>query len=242
MLSVLSVLSVSSVVVFLLPLSSAEPRPHNGHMATTNRQTRILLASRSPERRRILEALGLSFESVATGVEEDTGAHLIPRELVAALASAKADAALELEPGYDLVIAADTIVECDGAILGSPRSDAEARAMLQKLSGRTHTIITALVAVAPRTGKRANCVVETEVTFRALDEQAIEAYIRTGEPLHKAGAYGIQGLGALLVERVDGSHTNVQGLPVEALAEAAAEVGFNLLDLVEPGALKADRP
>jgi septum formation protein len=209
-------------------------------MPSTNRQTRILLASRSPERRRILEALGLRFDSVATGVEEDTRAQLIPRELVAALASAKADAALELEPGYDLIIAADTVVECDGAVLGSPRTDDEAREMLKKLSGRTHTIITGLVVASQ--GKRANRVAETSVTFRQLDDDTIEAYIRTGEPLHKAGAYGIQGLGALLVERVDGSHTNVQGLPVEALAEAAAEVGFNLLDLVEPGALKADRP
>jgi len=211
-------------------------------MTTTNRQPRILLASRSPERRRILEALGLRVESAATGIEEDAGSQVAPRELVAALASAKADAALELDSDYNLVIAADTVVECGGAILGSPRTDAEARDMLRTLSGRTHTIVTGLVVVAPRTSKRANCVVETEVTFRALDEQTTEAYVRTGEPLHKAGAYGIQGLGALLVERIAGSHTNVQGLPVEALAECAAEVGFNLLELVEPGSLRAERP
>ncbi len=211
-------------------------------MATTNQQPRILLASRSPERRRILEALGLGVESVATGIEEDAGPEVAPRELVAALASAKADAAIRLDSGHDLIIAADTVVECDVAILGSPRTDAEAREMLRALSGRTHTIVTGLVVVAPRTGKRANRVVETEVTFRTLDEQTIEAYVRTGEPLHKAGAYGIQGLGALLVERVDGSHTNVQGLPIEALAECVAEVGFNLPDLVEPGSLRAERP
>jgi septum formation protein len=209
-------------------------------MAPTNRQPRILLASSSPERRRILEALGLSVESVATGIEEDVGSEVAPRELVAALASAKADAALELDSGHDLIIAADTVAECDGAVLGSPRTDAEAREMLRTLSGRTHTIVTGLVLASQ--AKRASRVAETQVTFHQLDDDTIKAYVRSGEPLHKAGAYGIQGLGALLVERVDGSHTNVQGLPVEALAEAAAEIGFNLLDLVEPGTLRAERP
>lgn len=140
------------------------------------------------------------------------------------------------------MIAADTVVERDGTVLGSPRTDAEASEMLRTLSGRRHTIITGLVVVAPATGRRAGRVVETDVTFKPLDEATIEAYVHTGEPLGKAGGYGIQGLGALLVERVEGSHTNVQGLPVEALAECAAELGLNLLDLVEPGSLKAGRP
>jgi septum formation protein len=208
----------------------------------SDRAPRILLASRSPERRRILEALGLRVEAIPTGVEEDASAPLAPRELVAALASAKADAALESSGDCALVIAADTVVECDGAILGSPSNEAEARNMLRALSGRRHTIVTGLVVVAPATGRHAGRVVETDVTFKPLDGATIKAYVRSGEPLGKAGAYGIQGLGALLVERVEGSHTNVQGLPVEALAECAAELGLNLLDLVEPGRLKAGRP
>ena len=205
------------------------------------KRMRILLASASPERRRILERLGIAFDALATGVAEDNDATLSPRELVARHASAKADAALARHPDYDVVIACDTIAECNGRILGSPRTDDEARAMLRQLSGRTHAIISGLV-VAARDGRRAARLVETGVTFRGYDDATIDAYVRTGEPLHKAGAYGIQGLGALLVERVEGSHTNVQGLPVEALAECLGELGYDLMALVEPGSLKADRP
>lgn len=205
------------------------------------KQLRILLASASPERRRILEGLGLRFDAAATGVKEENDAGLPARELVARHAAAKADAALEQHPDHDLVIACDTVVECDGTILGSPRTDDEARKMLKALSGRAHTIVSGLV-VAAKAGRRANRIVETAVTFRALDDETIDAYVRSGEPLHKAGAYGIQGLGALLVERVDGSHTNVQGLPVEALADSLEELGVSLLDLVPPGSLRADRP
>lgn len=210
-------------------------------MFTSTSSARILLASASPERRRILERLGIAFDALATGVAEDNDAALSPRELVARHANAKADAALDEHPDYDTVIACDTIAECNGRILGSPRTDDEARAMLRQLSGRTHAIISGLV-VAARDGRRAARLVETGVTFRGYDDATIDAYVRTGEPLHKAGAYGIQGLGALLVERVEGSHTNVQGLPVEALAECLAELGYDLMALVEPGSLKADRP
>jgi len=205
------------------------------------RQPRILLASASPERRRILEGLGLQFDAIATGVKEENDAGLPARELVARHAAAKADAALEQRPDHDLVIACDTVAECDGTILGSPRTDDEARAMLRALSGKTHTIVSGLV-VATKAGQRANRIVETAVTFCTLDDETIDAYVRSGEPLHKAGAYGIQGLGALLVERVDGSHTNVQGLPVEALADSFAELDVNLMELVAPGSLKTNRP
>jgi septum formation protein len=212
-----------------------------------SKHPRILLASASPERRRILERLGLRFDVLATGVAEDNDATLTARELVARHASAKADAALEMSPDHDLVIACDTIAECDGRVLGSPRTDDEARRMLKALSGRTHAIVSGLVVAAKdsaRAGsaRRAGRVVETEVTFRTYDDATLDAYVRTGEPLHKAGAYGIQGLGALLVERVAGSHTNVQGLPVEALAECLAGLGYDLMALVEPGSLRADRP
>ena len=206
-----------------------------------SRRIRILLASRSPERRRILREIGLTFDAIATDADEDGGDGLPPRELVAQLASLKADAALEAHPDYDLVIAADTVVECGGAVLGSPRTEVEAREMLQQISGRTHRIVTGLV-VARRDGARVCRVVESEVVFRALDEKTIDAYVRTGEPLHKAGGYGIQGLGGLFVERVEGSHTNVRGLPVEAFADALDELGLDLFDLVKPGSLKADRP
>ncbi len=204
-------------------------------------QPRILLASASPERRRILEGLGLRFDAVATGVKEENDAALPARELVARHAAAKADAALEQHPDHDLVIACDTVAECDGTILGSPRTDDEAREMLRTLAGKTHTIVSGLV-IAGKSGQRANRIAETDVTFRALDDETIDAYVRSGEPLHKAGAYGIQGLGALLVERVDGSHTNVQGLPVEVLADSLAELGVDLFDLVPPGSLRANRP
>ncbi|MBN1917914.1 MAG: septum formation protein Maf [Verrucomicrobia bacterium] len=205
------------------------------------KQPRVLLASASPERRRILERLGLAFDVMATGVAEDNDAALAPRELVVRHANAKADAALAMSPGHGVVIACDTVAECAGKVLGSPRTDDEARAMLRELAGRTHAIVSGLV-VAMGNGRRATRVVETGVMFRAYDDATIDAYVRTGEPLHKAGAYGIQGLGALLVERVAGSHTNVQGLPVEALADCLAELGYDLMALVAPGTLQIERP
>jgi len=211
------------------------------NMRSKEHVLRVLLASRSPARWRILEEIGLEFDAIAMDVDEDGGPELTPQELVARHATLKADAALERHPDYDLVIAADTVVECDGAILGSPRTDDEARAMLQKISGRTHTIVTGLVVVRSQ-GARVCRLVESTVTVRALDAATIEDYVRTGEPLHKAGAYGIQGLGSLFIERVEGSHTNVRGLPIEALAEALAELGFDLLALIGPGRLKSHRP
>ncbi len=187
--------------------------------------TRLVLASGSPRRRDILTALGLAFDVRPPGVDET----LRPGEGAAAaarrLAERKAEA-VEAEPG-ELVIAGDTIVVLDGELLGKPTGPPDAAAMLGRLAGRSHEVITGL---ALRHGTETRSVAAlTTVTFRALDPAEITAYVATGEPLDKAGAYGIQGYGSALVERIEGDFFNVMGLPVPALLALLHDTGFRYL-------------
>jgi septum formation protein len=172
---------------------------------------RLVLASGSPRRRQLLTQLGLPFTVVPADVDETPLPGEAPLELVRRLAGAKA-AAVDGDP----VLAADTIVEVDGEILGKPGDAAGARHMLTRLSGRSHHVHT---GVALRVGERVAVeVVTTEVTFVALTPDAIEWYLATGEPFDKAGAYAIQGAGGVFVESIHGSASNVVGLPLTAVA------------------------
>jgi septum formation protein len=172
-----------------------------------------VLASASPRRRALLEQLGISLRVDPPHLDE----RLLPGEPAGAyvlrLAREKARAVHARHPGAT-VLAADTSVVLDGVVLGKPSTTDEAMAMLRALGGRTHVVLTA-VAVAG-TGER---LVTAAVTFAAADEAALHWYVATGEPMDKAGAYAVQGIGGFLVERIEGSHSAVVGLPlVETLA------------------------
>ena len=181
----------------------------------------IVLASSSPRRRELLRMLGLPFAVSPSDIDETWRNGEAPAVHAERLAREKA--AARPVPGT-AVIGADTIVVIDGEILGKPRDAADARAMLRRLSGREHVVYTG-VAVA-RDGRLASGVRQTTVRFYPLDDDAIAAYVATGEPLDKAGAYGIQGYGAVLVERIDGDYFTVMGLGLELLVELLAEVGL----------------
>ncbi len=171
----------------------------------------ILLASGSPRRRALLEQLDLTFTVCPADVDETIAPGTPPDQAVAQLSVRKAQAAAALHPTA-LILAADTVVALDDTILGKPHSPSEARSMLQALSGRTHRVYTGFTLLQ---GARCKSdVVCTEVDFRPLTGSEIDAYIATGEPMDKAGAYGIQGKGAVLVSGIRGDYFNVMGLPL----------------------------
>lgn len=187
----------------------------------------LLLASASPRRAEILRRIGVSFTVLPADADESVSALLSPAETVAALSRRKARAVFlkcEAEKllfdgkaaGKEIpILAADTMVEHGGRLLGKPHGEEDALQMLRTLSGKSHTVHTG-VTVLYR-GKEVSRTVATEVFFRTLSDEEIRAYVRSGEPLDKAGAYGIQGIGALLVEKIVGDYDNVVGLPAAAL-------------------------
>ena len=188
----------------------------------------LILASGSPRRRQLLEQIGLTFVVRSSDVDESVSPGLTPAQVVESLSARKGEAvAAEAAPG-DLVLSADTVVALDGGILGKPRDRAEAEAMLTALSGRTHQVYTGVTLL--QDGRRLTEHEVTAVTFRPLSPGEIAAYVSTGEPMDKAGAYGIQGLGALLVERLEGDYFNVMGLPLCRLGEMLAQFGVRPLE------------
>ena len=194
--------------------------------------SRLILASRSPRRRELLSMLGISFEIVVPAVDESAITANTPAELTKRLSKIKAEAARAMLPGDPRpIVASDTLVEADGRILGKPKNEAEARAMLRLLSGRTHFVHTGLTVIR---GDFTESLVETaSVTFRALGDDEIEAYLATGEPMDKAGAYGVQGRAGAFVERIEGDYYTVVGLPLSRLSETLRRAGCPLSDLTE---------
>ncbi|HXY20822.1 MAG TPA: Maf family protein [Gemmatimonadales bacterium] len=181
----------------------------------------VVLASVSPRRRELLELLGLTFEVSPADLDETWRNGEPPAAHAERLAREKA--AARARPGA-VAIGADTIVVVDGAILGKPSGPDEAAAMLRRLAGREHEVYTG-VAVAYG-GKTAAGASRTVVRFRALDDATIRDYVATGEPLDKAGAYGIQGYGAVLVERIDGDYFTVMGLALGLMVDLLRRVGL----------------
>jgi septum formation protein len=179
---------------------------------------KIILASGSPRRHQLLTTAGIRFDVIESGVPEVPADGEPPRGYALRMASEKARAVSSRAPGT-IVVGADTIVVCDSAILEKPASPDDARRMLSTLSGRTHIVITAFALV--RDGAILDsAAVESRVTFRALRAAEIDEYIATGEPMDKAGAYGIQGLGAGFIANLEGSRDNVMGLPTEQVVAA----------------------
>ena len=172
----------------------------------------LYLASGSPRRQELLTQLGISFEKVVPGIEELRRPHESAQQYVGRLAREKAQAGVALA-AHDLpVLGADTIVILNGEVLEKPRDAAHAAVMLRMLSGNTHQVMTA-VALAD-SQHTLDCLVVTEVTFRTLSDEDITHYVASGEPLDKAGAYGIQGLGGCFVRKINGSYHAVVGLPL----------------------------
>ena len=186
---------------------------------------RIVLASSSPRRREILSALGLSFETCPSDVDESLRDGEPAFEAAERLAREKASAVAGGAPGA-LVVAADTLVVLDGDALGKPKDRADARRTLSRLAGRAHEVVTG-VALA-RNGRLVSGRDVTRVHFAAMTPAEVDAYVASGEPDDRAGSYAIQGIGGLFVVRVEGSPSNVVGLPVRLLYTLAAELGVNL--------------
>lgn len=188
----------------------------------------IVLASQSPRRQELLRQMGVEeFTTISPDADESYPDGLTPQETVCLISRKKADAAAAMIDPDALVITADTMVFVGGDRLGKPRDEADALRMLRELSGRRHEVCTGVTV--RRGGKSETFAVTTGVYFRALTDDEIRAYIATGEPMDKAGAYGIQGRGAVLVERIDGDYFNVVGLPVCALAECLRRFGVDVL-------------
>lgn len=202
-----------------MPTSSAAPigQQHNT-------QLRVILASQSPRRRELLSLIGVPHTVRPADIDESVHENEAPVPHAERLARTKAAvvAAVEVDA---VVIGSDTIVVIDDEILGKPQTHEHAHAMLRKLSGRTHTVVTA-VAVAQGT-RLVSAVEQVVVTFRPLTDEVITDYISTGEPMDKAGAYGIQGYGATIVERIDGDFFSVMGLPLGKLVTLCAEMGIS---------------
>lgn len=188
----------------------------------------IILASASPRRKELLEQIGLEFKAEESGFKENVPEKLDFCEMAKQIAMGKAFNIAPKHPNC-VIIGADTFGVIDDQIIGKPHTAEEARKMLRSLSGRSHRVISgiAVVDTAKRTVDTQS--VETTVYFKELSDSEIENYVATGEPLDKAGAYAIQGLGALLVEKIEGDYYNVVGLPLFALSESLRLIGIDLL-------------
>jgi septum formation protein len=194
----------------------------------------VVLASGSPRRRQLLEQIGVYHRIHAVAVDESRLACEAPRDLARRLALAKAGEAWEELSGANgnLVMGADTAVALDGMLFGKPRDSAGAIEMLTRLSGRTHQVFTAVAGV--QEGERMIRESASSVTFRRLSSGEIGAYVGTGEPLDKAGAYAIQGLAAIFVERLEGSYSGVMGLPLFETWDLLRTFGYDVLDGATP--------
>ena len=191
----------------------------------------FVLASQSPRRRELLSMLGLTFDIVTADIDETMDPALTVEEAVAQVCRRKAEAVAAKCPGKP-VISADTIVVVDGKVLGKPHSEQEAFSMLQSLSGRSHTVMTAFCIY--RGGEAEVHVEKTDLRFKPLSDEEILAYIATGSPMDKAGAYGIQDGAAVFVESLQGDYYNVMGLPLCALVKRLRAHGIPVLGTVKP--------
>ena len=186
----------------------------------------LILASQSPRRKELLDLFHLPFEIRVADIDETMDPEKSPYDEVARVSRAKAQAIPREE--NDVVIAADTIVVCSGQVLGKPRDAADAMRMLSLLSGRDHQVMTGMTVL--RGEKCVSCTEVTDIHFRTLSEKEIRNFVATGEPMDKAGSYGIQGGAALFAEKMVGDYYNVMGLPVCRLGMILKEIAPELFD------------
>ncbi|MGA2484063.1 MAG: Maf family protein [Candidatus Acidiferrales bacterium] len=187
---------------------------------------KLILASASPRRAQILRGAGLSFEAVPSDVDEDPLDGESPEHCVRRLAQQKARLAAVRAAGPAIIVGADTVVVADGKILGKPCSAEDARDMLRLLSGKTHTVYTGLVLIRLPDGASRTDIEATQVTFDLMSAEEISAYVASGEPFDKAGAYGIQGRGGRYISRIEGCYFNVVGLPLARLYRHLIDLGW----------------
>ena len=191
-------------------------------------EKKVILASGSPRRQELLNQLGLRFRVAVNPVDETVPLETEPSEAVCELAYRKASAVAAIY-NKGIIIGADTVVVYRGQILGKPSGVTDAADTLRRLSGDDHLVITGFCVMDSATGRLLKASETTRVFFRRLSDDQIKAYIRSGEPMDKAGSYGIQGLGAVLVERIEGCYFNVVGLPLSSLTQVLREFGVEVL-------------
>lgn len=189
---------------------------------------KIVLASASPRRKELLEQIGLQFVIESSNHDEQVNPDLSPHELAKSLSLEKAQVVAKNHTDA-IIIAADTFIVLGDKILGKPETDSEAREMLTILNGKAHLVITGFTILDTDGTKAITDSVETTVHMRDMSREDIEAYIATKEPIGKAGAYAIQGLGGVIVERIEGDYSNVVGLPLNAVADSLKEFGVRVL-------------
>ncbi len=197
-------------------------------MTMTKKKPSIILASSSPRRRDLLRQIGVDFDIFPADVNESILAGESPEDYAVRVSFDKVRVVAK-KVGEGIIIAADTIVVFKDIILGKPVDSKDAKRMLEMLSGKMHRVISGLAVMNAATGMVMCRTSTTSVWFRNLDEDEVKKYVLSGEPLDKAGAYGIQGKGALLVARIEGCYNNVVGLPLALLDEVLREFGINLL-------------
>ncbi|MBQ3022521.1 MAG: septum formation inhibitor Maf [Clostridia bacterium] len=186
-------------------------------------KTLFVLASKSPRRKELLKNIEIQAEIIPANVDESALSSLPPEKMVTQLALLKATDVARSFGGNTYVIAADTVVVMDGKIFGKPHDIADAKRMLTFLSGATHSVYTGYCVIRCSDGTAVARFEKTDVTFRTLTDSEIDAYIKTREPMDKAGAYGIQGKGSIFIEKINGDYFNVVGLPVCALSKLLRE-------------------
>jgi len=189
---------------------------------------KIILASASPRRKELLEQIGLTFEVDPSQGEEIMEPCTNPHDLARALSRQKTSEVATRHPNA-LVIGADTFIVSDKKLMGKAHNDAEARAMLRELNGKSHSVVTGFTVMDTTDNRFTSRAIETRVWFRSLTQQEIDSYIATGEPIGKAGAYAIQGKGAVIVEKIMGDYSNVVGLPLHELAVVLKRYGVSIL-------------
>jgi septum formation protein len=188
---------------------------------------KLILASASPRRAEILRGANIPFTVLSSAVDETPLPGETPSDLVRRLAVAKAELVAARAVGPAIVIAADTVVALEGAILGKPRTSDDARQMLEKLSGRTHSVITGVALVRLPDAERREFIEQTQVHFTSLSNEEIVQYLSSGEPFDKAGSYAIQGIGGRFIPRIDGCYFNVVGLPLARLYRELAALSWS---------------
>ncbi len=190
---------------------------------------KIILASTSTRRHDLAKQMGLEFEIIPTNYEEDMTMDLGPAELAKTLSYGKAkEVADRLKRG--IIIGVDTFIVFDGKKLGKPKSENEAFEMLRSFSGKSQEVYSGVALIDYETGNEIQDFEVTKVKFREMDDQEIKNYIKTGEPMDKAGAYGIQGLSSIFIEKVDGCYANVVGFPIYNIYKNLKKIGVNIFE------------
>jgi len=196
--------------------------------AIINYMKRIILASTSPRRKELMEKIGLKFEVVRSDYEEDMTIKLKPKELAKYLSLGKANSVAKKYKNA-LIISADTFVTFKDNVLGKPHTPEQTKKTLKMLSGKSHLVITGFTIIDTASQKRISKAVVTKVYFKKISNEEINTYAKSSEPLDKAGAYAIQGLGSVLIEKIEGDFFNVVGLPISALVTELKKFGIKVL-------------